>query len=94
MIDVTSLVEFKTRMRLTRDALGMKMRQMSKLCGGSQPSTWSNYESENVDRLIDIPLAITLCQNTGLTLDWIYLGDMRGLSEDLRAKIIQLRAAK
>jgi len=55
---------------------------------------WSNYESDNVDRRIEIDKAITLWQNTGLTLHWIYLGDMRDLSENLRAEIIRLRAGK
>jgi transcriptional regulator with XRE-family HTH domain len=82
------------RLRITRQALNLTTTKMCRLMGSnSRGSAWTNYEQGH--RLIEPEYAIVLCQNSGLTLDWIYRGLAHsGLREDLHGKIIQLRAAK
>ena len=89
--DPFSTAEIARRLKLTRLALGYKQPMMSVLAGLSIPAqAWSNYE--NGTRRISLDVAQKLHTNLGITLHWIYRGDMNGLSEDLAAKIaLQIR---
>jgi transcriptional regulator with XRE-family HTH domain len=87
--DPTSQVEIGARLALTRSALGYTQAMMSKLMGSATAGqAFANYESGL--RRISINHAIKLCQTCGLTMDWIYQGQMQNLSPDLRAKIQEL----
>ena len=46
---------------------------------------WSQYESG--ERPITLPVAIAICDEYGLSLDWIYRGDPQRLPHELRIKI-------
>jgi hypothetical protein len=83
--------EVGARLALTRSALGHGVTDMSRLMeSDNHGSNYSNYESGI--RLISISHAMALYRNCGLTLDWIYFGDMRMLSADLQEKLRQIKA--
>lgn|SRR5262249_14289923 len=75
------------RLRLTREALDLTQASLGRLAGISAQA-WNNYE-RGLYR-ISIDQAVRLCITTGVTLDWIYRGEMRGLPFDLVGKIQQL----
>lgn len=66
-------------------ALGKKPADICKLFGLSQ-QRMSNYI--NGKRPLDIEVAMKLYARFGLTLDWLYLGDIRSLPYDLAQRIV------
>ena len=79
----TSLPEIGYRLALTRQAT------MGRLMGASgSGQAFQNYEAGR--RRISIGHATKLCLTCGLTMDWIYLGQMHSLPPDLRNRIQQL----
>jgi len=72
------------RLKITRDALGVKPAEVSKrLKVGA--NAWSMYESG--ERRITLPVAIKFCTEYGLTLDWIYRADPSRLPHEVRMKL-------
>ena len=65
-----------------RTALGHNQSAFAKLVGVSQPSL-ANYEAGL--RRPEIDRAVQIVTRTGVTLDWIYLGDRSGLPARLLA---------
>jgi len=87
--DPTSIAEIGARLALTRRALGFYQVDMSRLMGAaSNGQAWGNYEAGT--RRISIDHALMLCRNCGLTLDWIYQGQMVNLPPTLREHIQRL----
>jgi transcriptional regulator with XRE-family HTH domain len=80
----TSLAEIAERLRISREALGFSISTMARLIGGSPP-LWHNYESGV--RRISLDKAFLLKARTGLTLEWIYYGDISTLPPHLSGKI-------
>ena len=68
-------------------ALGKKPADIARLLGISQQRL-SNYI--NGRRPFDITFAMQLCDRFGLTLDWLYRGEMAGLPYDLAQKMVPL----
>lgn len=87
----TSLEQIGERLRLTRLALGHTQAIMSQLMGSSTGGqAWQNYEAGI--RRISLDHALRLCSRIGLTLEWIYRGNMHSLPSDLGEKIqLQLK---
>lgn len=84
--DPSSVEEIAARLRLIRTALGKTQAFMSQMIGSATDGqAWGNYETG--ERRISLDHALTLCQRTGLTLDFIYRGNMVSLPEDLGQKI-------
>jgi transcriptional regulator with XRE-family HTH domain len=79
-----SLKALSHRLKLTREALGLNAAQLGKRID-CKPNRWSQYE--NGERPITLPIAIALCAEFGLTLDWIYRGDPSRLPHEVRIKI-------
>jgi hypothetical protein len=50
---------------------------------GCEKPAWSNYESPGQDRLIDVAIAVRLCDRYGVTLDWIYRNIAFGVPEQV-----------
>ena len=89
--DPFSLSAIADRLRITRKALGLTQPLMSTLAGLTDAQGWSNYE--NRWRRISIDVAQNLHTRLGITLHWIYRGEMEGLPKDLADKIaLQLRS--
>jgi transcriptional regulator with XRE-family HTH domain len=87
--DPSSLSEIGHRLALTRSALGYTQAMMAKLIGSATSGqAWENYEAGR--RRISIDHAIALCRTCGVSMDWIYQGQMHNLPPELREKIGQL----
>jgi transcriptional regulator with XRE-family HTH domain len=87
--DPTSALEIGSRLALTRTALGYTQATMARLMGSATAGqAFANYESGL--RRISLDHALKLCQTCGLTLAWIYQGQMHTLPPDLRDKIQHL----
>ena len=72
------------RLRAAREALGIEAKEAARSAGAGA-STWSMWE--NGHRLAD-PLAVArFCARYGISMDWVYMGDTRGMSPEL-AKLV------
>jgi len=88
-IDPTSIAEIGRRLELTRQALGLTQVMMGRLMGAvSNGQAWGNYESGK--RRISIDHALALTRTLGVSLDWVYQGQMVNLPPELREKIQRL----
>jgi transcriptional regulator with XRE-family HTH domain len=90
--DPTSLPEIGRRLALTRRALGVTQAMMASLMGSSTAGqAWENYEAGR--RRISIDHALELHRNCGLTLPWIYEGELKtlapGLQRDIRNEMVR-----
>jgi len=77
--------EIAKRLRLTREALGYTQKRMAELAGVGL-TAWNNWERGKGQR-ISIDSALALWFSTGLTLEWIYQGDIESLPVRLAKKI-------
>lgn len=75
-----------SRLKQTREALGLKPVEICKRLDVS-PTAWSMYESG--DRRITLAVANKLCDEFGLSLDWIYRANPSALPHALRMKMRQ-----
>lgn len=79
------------RLRLTREAMGLTQKKFAEMAGMS-PTAYNQWETgENMPGLVN---AVSLRKAHGLTLDWIFLGDMAGLSTRLSDAIRALDVAR
>ena len=79
------------RLELVRIILG-KSQNAFATEAGIAGNTYSQYKTGT--NAPDHEEAHKLCDRWGLTLDWIYRGDTRGLSPDLSAAIEAMRRAR
>ena len=79
------------RLELVRNILG-KSQDAFATAAGIARNTYSQYKTGTNTPNLDE--AHKLCDRWGLTLDWIYRGDTRGLSPDLSAAIEAMRRAR
>lgn len=77
--------------------IGKRLEQLRKVLGISQaelcrqikcqPNRWNQYKSG--ERRITLPIAIRLADSYGASLDWIYRGEVRTLTQEMFAKLQQ-----
>lgn len=67
---------------MLREALGLTQGAFARLVDISQPAL-ANYEAGF--RRPELDKAILIVAKTGITLDWLYLGDRAGLPQRLLA---------
>lgn len=72
------------RLEATRVAIGISAADLCKRIG-IKPNRWSQYESG--ERRITEAVAIAICEEFALTMDWIYRGDPSHLPHALRLKM-------
>lgn len=73
------------RLRITRLATGWNQAQFCRVTGISQQA-WNNYERDAVR--ISVNAALKLCAALGITLDWVFRGNLQaGVPFDLATKI-------
>lgn len=88
----SSAVEIGKRLRLIREALKMSQTALCWLAEIS-PQAWNNAETG--DNLLTVTNAVALCRVTGVTMDWIYRGQITSalpavmLEEILRQQLLQ-----
>lgn len=78
------LDEIAERLRWTREALGVNQAEIARRAKLS-PQQWNNYEKGR--QRIALDEALKLCTATGVTLDWIYRGDLGGVAMELGMRI-------
>lgn len=81
--------DIATRLRALLAALGQTQTGFAQLVGISQPAL-NNYLKGI--RRPDIDVAIQIQLRTGVTLDWLYLGERSGLPAHLLEKLPDLSA--
>jgi len=81
----TSLKEIGARLVLLRHVLGKVSQAAFAARIDVSPQALSNYEKGF--RRPDIDVALRICQRTGVTLDWIYQGNVAGLPLALHGKL-------
>jgi transcriptional regulator with XRE-family HTH domain len=64
------------RLRMTREALGMEQSEFADRAGIAR-NAYNQYEQ--AQRIPRLDIAIRICETYGLTLDWIFRGDLSGL---------------
>jgi transcriptional regulator with XRE-family HTH domain len=69
-------IEVGKRLRLLREGLKMKQIALCRLTGITGQA-WNNAETG--DNLLTVVNAIEICRVTGVTLDWIYRGQITAL---------------
>lgn len=84
-----SLADIGRRLVALREALDMNQTAFGQLTGISQPAL-ANYEKGY--RRPEIDKAIQIVNRTGVTLDWIYLGDRSGLPHRLLVLVAEFDA--
>lgn len=72
---------------MTREALELRPVEICKLIKIGE-SSWSMFEKG--ERRITLAVANKLCDEFGLTLDWIYRANPAGLPHGLRMKMRQV----
>ena len=75
------------RLRVTRLALGATAAELCQEID-ARPKAYSQWE--NGKRLFDVLAAVRLKERYGVTLDWIYGGDMSGLSGKLARQVREI----
>ena len=83
---VESSKALANRLKLTREALGISAADLCKRIRIKQ-NRWSQYESG--ERRITVEVAMKLCDEFGLSMDWIYRADPAQLPHTLRLKMRQ-----
>lgn len=81
-----SLKSLASRLKMTREALELSAAELCRIINCKQ-NRWSQYEGG--DRKITLAVANSLCDQFGLSLDWIYRGNPALLPHALRAKMRQ-----
>lgn len=76
--------EIGERLRITREALGLTGTEFAKDAGVLQ-NGYSQYETGI--RRLTLPAANRLCERHGLTMDWLFRGDVSTLPHVLASKI-------
>ena len=79
------------RPRHTREALGVNQREFARRANLKQ-NRYSQYESGA--RPITIEAAQRICDESGVTLDWLYRGDRSMLPHHLAIDISRIEAAE
>jgi ribosome-binding protein aMBF1 (putative translation factor) len=75
------------RLKTTREALNLSAAEICRQIK-CKPNRWSQYESG--ERKIILDIAERLCNEFGLSLDWIYRGNPAMLPHAIRIKIRQV----
>lgn len=89
-IDPESPEAIAKRLRALRRALKKTQADMARMLDLSpRGQAWGNYETLNPRdwRRIELDRALRLCQDTAVTLDWIYRGNIGLVPPDLAEKI-------
>jgi ribosome-binding protein aMBF1 (putative translation factor) len=82
-----TLKSIAIRLKSTREAIGVTAAELCRQIN-CKPNRWSQYESG--DRKITVEVADRLCDEYGLTLDWIYRANPAGLPHRIHIKLRQI----
>ena len=80
-----------TRLRQTREVLGLNQREFA-MRANLKANRYSQYESGA--RPLTIDAAQRICDEYGVTLDWLYRGDRSRLPYHMAIDIARIEAAE
>ena len=80
-----------TRLRHTRQALGVNQRHFARRAN-LRPNRYNQYESGA--RALTIDAALKICNEYGVSLDWLYRRDRSMLPHRLAIEIARIEAAE
>lgn len=79
------LKDLGKRLRWAREIIADNQVHMCGLMGGIETSTWNRWERGH--RYPDPVAMVRLCDHFGLTMDYLYRGDLRGVREDVAFRL-------
>lgn len=79
------MAELGTRLRWAREVIAESQSDMCRLLGGVNGSTWNRWEKGT--RYPDPVVMVRVCNDFGLTIDYLYRGDLRGVREDVAIRL-------
>lgn len=88
---IRTTAHIATRLRHTREALGLNQKEFAMRANLSQ-NGYNQYESGA--RRLTIDAAHRICDEYGVTLDWLYRGDRSRLPHHLAIEIARIDAAE
>lgn len=89
MGDAANATEVGRRLKLLREALKMSQTALCRLAGITSPQAWNNAETG--DNFLTVSNAMKLCRVTGVTMDWIYRGQITSALPAILLEEIQKR---
>ena len=81
-----SLNDVAERLELTRDALGISAAELCRETG-IRPNAWSQFVNPETKRRITVDAAFRLKDRYGVTLEWIYDGDISSLPDRIANRL-------
>ena len=82
----SKIIEVGDRLRAVREALELSQSDVARAID-VRANTYNQWEHGK--RLIDPLVASRLCDQFGVTMDWIYRGNMSSLPQHLAAKLVR-----
>jgi transcriptional regulator with XRE-family HTH domain len=79
------------RLKTWRESTGQKQLPLARRLGMSH-QRWYHYESGRNE--LDLMVALQLCEQEGLTMDFLYRNDLSTLPERIRSKYVAALAAQ
>ena len=73
------------RLKAARLVLGVERQDVMANVLGVQPSAYNNWEKGH--RLPDVAAMVRLLNRSGVSLDWIFAGELRSMPFELAAKL-------
>ncbi len=73
------------RLRWAREVVADSQASLCRDLGGLDPTAWNRWERGN--RYPDPIALIRFCDTFGLTMDYLYRGDLRGVREDVAFRL-------
>ena len=79
-------LDVAARLRAIKKEFDIKCnREMGEVCGGASFSQVNNWLNDN--NLPRVPEMISLCELTGITLDWLYRGHIGSMDPGLSIRL-------
>ena len=88
---IRSAQDIGRRLRHTREVLGLNQREFA-MRANLKENRYNQYETGV--RPLTIEAALSICEQYGVTLDWLYRGDRSTLPHRLAIDIARIEAAK
>lgn len=84
----------KARVAEIMEVFGLTNPELAKICGVGENAVSQWLPGNRNERLINLSAAYRLCAKFGITLDFIYRNDLRGLAPSAYERILQHRKQK
>lgn len=79
------MADLGARLRWAREVVAESQAQLCRDLGGVDATAWNRWERGT--RYPDPVVLVRLCDVFGLTMDYLYRGDLRGVREDVAIRL-------